>query len=236
MVLFGGCNPKNMQVTKGGCAGHFNGDRLAELVRHGVDVVTIRSNREDGPAGTAPEWIAIRPGSDTAMLLALVHTLVASGLHDTGFLARYCTGFERVRAYVMGETDGQPKDADWAASLDADQYYWSSQNPYTNAASFSQIAKLASMVRSSPANPDGSPKRWFAPFAPGFNTKLIGGSTCVPRNSLQTMQKLLAGNKASNPDAWVFISWNEIAEGTYVLPLQRYGRTYLDGLRALLTA
>src|SRR5215475_14186124 len=106
MVLFGGCNPKNMQVTKGGCAGHFNGDRLAELVRHGVDVVTISPNREDGPAGTAPEWIAIRPGSDTAMLLALVHTLVANGLHDPDFLARYCTGFERVRAYVMGETDG----------------------------------------------------------------------------------------------------------------------------------
>src|SRR2546423_840043 len=61
MVLFGGCNPKNMQVTKGGCAGHFNGDRLAELVRNGVDVVTISPNREDGPAGTAPEWIAIRP-------------------------------------------------------------------------------------------------------------------------------------------------------------------------------
>jgi biotin/methionine sulfoxide reductase len=115
MVLFGGCNPKNMQVTKGGCAGHFNGDRLAELVRNGVDVVTISPNREDGPAGTAPEWIAIRPGSDTAMLLALVHTLVANGLHDADFLARYCTGFERVRAYVMGETDGQPKDADWAA-------------------------------------------------------------------------------------------------------------------------
>ena len=24
MVLFGGCNPKNMQVTSGGCAGHYN--------------------------------------------------------------------------------------------------------------------------------------------------------------------------------------------------------------------
>src|SRR5215813_11172611 len=95
MVLFGGCNPKNMQVTKGGCAGHFNGDRLAELVRHGVDIVTISPNREDGPAGTAPEWIAIRPGSDTAMLLALVHTLVSNGLHDTDFLARYCTGSSR---------------------------------------------------------------------------------------------------------------------------------------------
>ena len=41
----------------------------------------------------------------------------ANGLHDEAFLARYCTGFERVRPYVMGETDGQPKDADWAAPI-----------------------------------------------------------------------------------------------------------------------
>jgi len=117
MVLFGGCNPKNMQVTKGGCAGHFNGDRLGELARAGVEVVVVSPIRDDSPAAVEPEWIAIRPNTDTAMLLALVHTLVASGKHDADFLTRYCTGFERVRAYVMGESDGQPKDADWAAPI-----------------------------------------------------------------------------------------------------------------------
>ena len=65
----------------------------------------------------APEWIAIRPGTDTAMLLALTHTLITESLHDQEFLARYCTGFDRVQSYVMGETDGQPTDADWAAAI-----------------------------------------------------------------------------------------------------------------------
>ena len=51
------------------------------------------------------------------MLLALTHTLVAERLHDEAFLARYCVGFERVRAYLLGETDGQPKDAAWAAAI-----------------------------------------------------------------------------------------------------------------------
>jgi biotin/methionine sulfoxide reductase len=117
MVLFGGANPKNMQVTKGGCGAHCAGNSLAELTRAGVEVVNISPIREDGPAAVAPEWIPIRPGTDTAMLLALVHTLVANDLHDAEFLARHCTGFERVRAYVMGEGDGQPKDADWAAPI-----------------------------------------------------------------------------------------------------------------------
>jgi biotin/methionine sulfoxide reductase len=117
MVLFGGANPKNMQVTKGGCGAHSIGNRLADLACAGVEVVNVSPIREDGPAAVAPEWIAIRPNTDTAMLLALVHTLVADGLHDADFLARYCTGFERVRAYVMGERDGQPKNAGWAAPI-----------------------------------------------------------------------------------------------------------------------
>jgi biotin/methionine sulfoxide reductase len=37
--------------------------------------------------------------------------------HDAAFLARYCVGFERVRAYLLGETDGQPKDAPWAERI-----------------------------------------------------------------------------------------------------------------------
>src|SRR5580658_47368 len=96
MVMFGGANPKNMQVTKGGMGAHAIGHSLAELARSGVRVVNVSPICEDGPAAVAPEWIAIRPGADTAMLLALTHTLIAEGLHDQDFLARYTTGFERV--------------------------------------------------------------------------------------------------------------------------------------------
>jgi biotin/methionine sulfoxide reductase len=117
MVMLGGCNPKNMQVTRGGCAVHDNGNWMAQLAAGGVEVINISPAREDGPAATRPEWIAIRPGTDTALLLALTHTLIADDLHDREFLARYCTGFDKVRRYVMGENDGQAKDADWAAPI-----------------------------------------------------------------------------------------------------------------------
>ena len=117
VVLFGGANPKNMQVAKGGCGVHAVGGWMAELARAGVEVVNVSPIREDGPDAVAPEWIPIRPNTDTAMLLALTHTLIAERLHDENFLARYCVGFERVRAYLMGETDGQPKDAAWAAAI-----------------------------------------------------------------------------------------------------------------------
>ena len=50
-------------------------------------------------------------------MLGLAHTLVAEDLHDTAFLARYCTGFDRFLPYLMGDSDGQPKDAAWAAEI-----------------------------------------------------------------------------------------------------------------------
>src|SRR5882672_7199512 len=103
MVLFGGANLKNLQVTKGGGGVHLMRGSLAELARAGVEVVNVSPIRDDGPDTVKPEWLPIRPNTDTAMLLALVHTLLAEGLHDTEFLARCCTGFERVRPYVMGE-------------------------------------------------------------------------------------------------------------------------------------
>ena len=86
MVLFGGANPKNMQVAKGGCGAHSTSSYLADVARGGVSVVNVSPIREDGPPSVAPEWIPIRPGTDTAMLLALSHTLIANGLHDRAFL------------------------------------------------------------------------------------------------------------------------------------------------------
>jgi biotin/methionine sulfoxide reductase len=117
MVMFGGANLKNLQVAKGGCAAHATTGWIAELGRAGVRVVNVSPVRADGPASAGAEWLSIRPNTDTAMLLALAHTIVAAGRHDRDFLQRYCTGFDRLLPYLMGDSDGQTKDAEWAASI-----------------------------------------------------------------------------------------------------------------------
>jgi biotin/methionine sulfoxide reductase len=116
MVLFGGANPKNTQVAKGGAACHAISGWIKELERAGVAIVNVSPSREDGP-GSEAEWIAIRPNTDTALMLALAHTLIAAGRHDREFLARSCAGFERVLPYLMGESDGVAKDAAWAQRI-----------------------------------------------------------------------------------------------------------------------
>lgn len=62
-------------------------------------------------------WLAARPNTDTALMLALAHTLYAENLWDRDFVARYCVGFDRFLPYLTGASDGQAKDADWAAAI-----------------------------------------------------------------------------------------------------------------------
>jgi hypothetical protein len=121
-----------------------------------------------------------------------------------------------------------------AAYLDGNAYYWSSQNPYSNPQSFSQLASLANSVRASGTNPDGTAKVWVAPFAPGYDKQLAGGSSCVPRRGGGTLKTLFTGNAATKPDAFGLISWNEITEGSYIDPMTRYGTQGLDVLRTLI--
>ncbi|MGH2467150.1 MAG: hypothetical protein ACRDGL_05420 [Candidatus Limnocylindrales bacterium] len=133
----------------------------------------------------------------------------------------------RPSLYLIGDETYQTWSRD-APYLDASSYYWSTQNPYQNASSGAQVLSLASQVRASDA-------RWFAPFIAGYDKVLAGGS-CVPRNGVETLDRLWQLNGASHPDAWFGISWNEFVEGTYLEPTVRYGRTSLDELRRLIFA
>jgi biotin/methionine sulfoxide reductase len=90
---------------------------MRQARRAGVKFVNISPSGADLSAEFEAEWIPIRPNTDTAFMLGLAHTLIATGHADMDFLARYCTGYEAWRAYLLGETDGIVKDAAWAAQI-----------------------------------------------------------------------------------------------------------------------
>jgi anaerobic selenocysteine-containing dehydrogenase len=61
---------------------------ISKFKRDGGKFVSINPVRT-GYSAIADQWIPIRPGTDGALLLALVHELVALGLYDREFLVRY---------------------------------------------------------------------------------------------------------------------------------------------------
>jgi anaerobic selenocysteine-containing dehydrogenase len=61
---------------------------ISKFKRSGGRFVAINPIRT-GYAAIADEWIPIKPGTDGALLLAIIHELIARGLYDRPFLARY---------------------------------------------------------------------------------------------------------------------------------------------------
>ena len=115
LVMFGGINPKNSQVSMGGVTEHETASWFPRFARKGIRCVNIAPQRVDAPDDS--EWLPVRPGSDTALMLALAHVIEAEGLTDREFLSRCAVGFDRFRPYLMGESDGRPKTPEWASPL-----------------------------------------------------------------------------------------------------------------------
>ncbi|MFX0578184.1 molybdopterin-dependent oxidoreductase [Nocardia nepalensis] len=117
VVAFGGLSPKNSAVSPGGVSRHNTKNWIGAARARGCRFISVSPLRDDIPAEAEAEWIAPRPGSDTALMLALAQVLDADGLADKEFLDRYTVGYERFIGYVRGETDGVVKDPAWAASI-----------------------------------------------------------------------------------------------------------------------
>lgn len=117
VVAFGGLALKNAQVNAGGVGRHTATESLRACRAAGVEFVNVSPLRDDMPDWLGAQWLPVVPNSDTAMMLALAHTLLTEGLHDRDFLARYCVGFASFERYLLGHDDGQAKSAEWAAPL-----------------------------------------------------------------------------------------------------------------------
>jgi anaerobic dimethyl sulfoxide reductase subunit A len=90
---------------------------LARARARGTPVICIDPRFSDSAAVFAGRWIPIRPNTDTALLAALAHVMLREHLQDQAFLDRCTLGFERYRAYVLGEEDGVPKTPGWAEAI-----------------------------------------------------------------------------------------------------------------------
>jgi Glycosyl hydrolase family 99 len=110
-----------------------------------------------------------------------------------------------------------------AEFVDGNAYYWSSVNPDTFPFYEEKLSELGKAVHDHGG-------LWVAPAAPGFDARLVGGSSIVSRQGHQTLLTEMNAALASSPDAIGLISWNEFSENTHIEPSQNYGTTALDAL------
>jgi anaerobic selenocysteine-containing dehydrogenase len=76
---------------------------VAAARRRGAHVVTIDVRRTEA-AARSDETLLVRPGSDAALALAMMHVIVAEQLWDGEFVARHTTGFDDLASHLAGHT------------------------------------------------------------------------------------------------------------------------------------
>ncbi|WP_103062022.1 DMSO/selenate family reductase complex A subunit [Actinomyces qiguomingii] len=126
LQVFFGNNPLETRMSGGGLTFVSQQTRRAS----GVRTIVVDPRYSETAALLADEWIAIRPGTDAALIAGMIHVMLAENLHDQDFLDRYCLGFDEdhmpagapahssYRSYIEGKgPDGVEKTPEWAADI-----------------------------------------------------------------------------------------------------------------------
>lgn len=96
-VVVWGCNITEIGASDGMC-----GYLLTQTIRRGAKLIVI-DPRRIGLASKADHWLQVRPGTDDALALGMLHVIIREGLYDKEFVAKWTIGFdelsERVEAY-----------------------------------------------------------------------------------------------------------------------------------------
>ncbi len=99
---------------------------LSKFKRAGGRFVAINPIRT-GYAAIADEWVPIKPGTDGALLLAIIRELITLGLYDRDFLTRYTNAGQLVNQAEGSDAFGlmmRNPDGDVINKLRPHNFYW----------------------------------------------------------------------------------------------------------------
>jgi len=104
----------NIMDTRFGCE---YPSRIREALQKGIRVIVIDPRKSNTAKLSKAHWIKIKPGTDAALMAAVLYELINNVMVDYSFLDKYCTGFDRVKKYILGINDDQPKTPQWAEMI-----------------------------------------------------------------------------------------------------------------------
>jgi len=99
-----GENKENSAINQGVPIKHIDGQKK------GLTIIDIRPMM-DQLAAKADVWVPVRPGTDCALALAILHEIIGRDLYDHEFCENWCNGFDELAKHVKQFTP------EWAADI-----------------------------------------------------------------------------------------------------------------------
>jgi anaerobic dimethyl sulfoxide reductase subunit A len=90
---------------------------LGQAKKNGARIICVDPRMNQAAKAFAQQWIGIRPGTDTAMMIAMAYVMITENLYDQRFIKVFTHGFERFADYVLGREDGVAKTPQWAQEI-----------------------------------------------------------------------------------------------------------------------
>jgi anaerobic selenocysteine-containing dehydrogenase len=74
--------------------------------------------RRSETARKCTQWLALRPGTDAALALAMIHVIINEEIYDREFVQNWTSGFDALKKHVQSFTPQWAEDITWVAAAD----------------------------------------------------------------------------------------------------------------------
>nr|WP_229770974.1 molybdopterin-dependent oxidoreductase [Campylobacter portucalensis] len=107
------CNQIDFKV-----ANRANNSYYDKYAKSNIKFITIDPQLTPIAKKLNAQWIKIRPNTDVALMLGMMHYLYASNQYDKNFIENYTYGFDKFIPYLLGKTEDMvEKTPAWASKI-----------------------------------------------------------------------------------------------------------------------
>jgi len=123
LIVLWGFNPA--EVVFGGQSMYW----LRRAKDNGAKIIVVDPRYSDTAVALADQWIPLLPTTDNALMDAMTYVMITENLLDISAINKFCVGFDEehmpagapakqsLKAYILGESDGIPKSAEWGEKI-----------------------------------------------------------------------------------------------------------------------